>query len=361
MSIKPPAVALTGIGLITPIADDIQNLAAACAEIKTPVNKTIETIPPPQNMNSRQLRRMARLSCLALYAADKAVSTAALNGRNGKLYIGLTHGSTSLLQEFHDFLFEYGPQMASPNAFSNGVTNAPLGAVSKLLDLTAGGGTFVGYENCGMEILHFAASAILEKDIDFCCVGASEEYSSLVEDVYKKLSWYNGKGPAKLPLPINSTSANDSFILSEGSLFFSVRNAESAKENSGTGYCYFTPVDDPKTFDQDVDLIISGAGGGPQDSCELEALSQLLSRQKNPPALLFSKCFFGETFALSPLLSSAIAWDILVNKSTYPFYPVHDSLKNCCNNSVDFTHLSSILVVSANRDGAFSLGLFTRG
>ncbi len=360
MSIKSPTVALTGIGLITPIADDIQNLAAACAEIKTPVNKTIETIPPPENMKSRELRRMARLSCLALYAADKAVSTAALSGRNGKLYIGLTHGSTSLLQEFHDFLFEYGPQMASPNAFSNGVTNAPLGAVSKCLGLTSGGGTFVGYENYGMEILHYAASAVEEKGIDFCCVGASEEYSSLVEEAYKKLSWYNGKGPAMLPLPINSTSANDSFILSEGSAFFSVRNAASVKKNPGTEYCFFTPVEDPETFNRDVDCIISGAGGGPQDSCELDALSQLLSRQKKPPCILFSKCFFGETFALSPLLSSAIAWDILVNKSVYPLYPVHDSLNNYDNGTMDFCTMSSILVVSANRDGELSLGLFTK-
>lgn len=354
------SVVLTGIGIITPAINDIATMAPYCAETDNSISKKIETIPPPENTNSRELRRMAHLTRLALYAADRAVSESKLRGQNGSLYIGLTHGSTSLLKEFHDYLFDYGPEMVSPNAFSNGVTNAPLGAISKHFGLTYGGGTLVGYENCGMEILHYAANSIEHNELDFCCAGAAEEYSPLVEDTYKQINWFGGTAPHILPSPINSNIGRNGFIVSEGSVFFSLCSIKYASENPVNHKCFFTPIDDIHTFNREVDIIISGAGGGPQDIYELEALSLLLEHQKKPTSILFSKCFFGETFAVGPLLSSAIAWDILVNRTAYPSFPLHDDLKRRSSEISDLSEIKSILVLAASRDGEISAGLFTK-
>ncbi len=360
MNDKNTTVALTGIGIIIPGVDSISDLSSYCSKSDNSFCKQVEKVPPPEKMNRRELRRTAHLTKLALYAADEATSEANLNKQNGSLYVGLTHGTTSLLKEFHDLQFDFGPDMVSPNAFSNGVTNAPLGAISKLLGLTNGGCTLVGYEHCGMEILHFAASAITNNTVDFCLAGAAEEYSSIVEDTYKQLNLYQEQSiPDKLPYPVINNSESKGFPLSEGSVFFSVCSKEYAAKTSVTPYCFFTPVSDINIFSKEVDIIISGAGGGPQDTYELEALSCILTRQNTPTGLLFSKNFFGETFAVSPLLSSSIAWDILVNKKAYSAYPVNDSLADKTHTVTDFSSVNSILVIAGSRDGEVSGGVFT--
>lgn len=353
-------VALNGIGIITPVINDITDMALCCTDTKDSWCKMVENIPPPLDMNSRELRRMAHLTRLALYAADKAIYESKLNECNGGLYVGLTHGSTSLLKEFHDYLFDFGPEMVSPNAFSNGVTNAPLGSISKHLGLTQGGGTLVGYENCGMEILHYAAYAIAHNTFGFCCAGATEEYSPLVEDAYKQLNWYKGIKPYILPSPISDDNVGRGFPLSEGSVFFSVCSTEYALKTPAEHQCFFTPVANIQTFKEEVDLIISGAGGGPQDIYELEALSLVLSHQKKPVGILFSKCFFGETFAVSPLLSSAMAWDILINSTGYPPFATHNTIKQKITEIIHFTDVKSILVIAASRNKEISAGLFTK-
>jgi hypothetical protein len=212
-----------------------------------------------------------------------------------------------------------------------------------------------------MEILHLAANAISYNTVDFCCAGAAEEYSPIVEDTYSQLNWYQGRSmPENLPHPLADDSKGKSFPLSEGSVFFTVCSTEYVLKTAGNHQCFFTPVNNIRKFDQDIDIIISGAGGGPQDVCELEILSFLLSHQKTPTGLLFSKNFFGETFAVGPLLSSAMAWDILVNEKDYPAYPVNDALADYVQAIDTFASVNSILVIAGSRDGEVSAGLFTK-
>ncbi len=362
MIINNKTVAITGIGAITPAINDISAMASYCKSAPDKLPKKVENIPPPPEMNSRELRRMAPLTRLALYATGRLFLDLKLSRGNCGLYIGLTHGTTSLLMEFHDYLFDFGPAMVSPNAFSNGVTNAPLGAVSKYLGLTQGGGTLVGYENCGLITLNQAAFSIANGIYDTCCAGAAEEYSPLVEEAYKKILWYddNDKNPDHLPFPQNKSAPDrKSFTLSEAGVFFTLTKPGNVPNKSDKNYCLYSPVDDLNNFNEEVDLIISGAGAGPQDEYELETLSLILSRQKLPTGILFSKPFFGETFAAGPLLSSAIAWDILINQKFYPSFTLHDKLKNKAGNISDFTDVKRILVIAASRDGEVSAGLFT--
>ena len=356
-------VAITSVGIITPAIHEIFDMASYCRETRDSLNKRIENIPAPHDMSSRELRRMATLTRLALYATDKAFKNFNLSKDDCGLYIGLTHGSTSLLKEFHDYLFDFGPEMVSPNAFSNGVTNASLGAISKHLSLTQGGGTLVAYENCGLLALNQGAFSIAHGIYNTCCAGATEEYSTLVEEAYKKIHWYNDNNerPEYLPFPQDTSSTvKKTFPLSEACVFFILTTHENALNMSDDNYCFYQPVDDMQTFNEEVDLIISGAGAGAQDDYELEALSLVLSRQKLPTGILFSKPFFGETFAVSPLISSAMAWDILVNKEIYPSYPLHKDLKDKASEITDFKALKTILVIAASRDQEVSAGFFIK-
>lgn len=353
------SAAITGIGIITPHVNDLDGLAPWCERVPDKIHKTVENIPLPQGILSRELRRTARLTRMALYAADKAMEAAQLKGRDGGLYIGLSHGSTSLLQEFHDFLFDYGPKMASPNAFSNGVTNAPLGAVSKYLGLTRGGATIVGHEQCGMEVLHAASEALAFSSLDFCCAGAAEEFSPLVETIYGQRNRYGGSPPHQLPSPLTGSDNQGSFGMSEASVFMTLCQTSYVDKNASLPYCHFTPVDDVDQFDRKVDCIISGAGGGPQDRHELDALQSILTRQPGKTPLLFSKPLFGETFGVGPLLSVAIAYDMIVHKNSYPSFPVHNSLRPYTTEILENSAIHSVLVIAAARDGRVSAGLLT--
>jgi len=344
------SVALLGIGIITPRGCGVECLRTV-PEGAVPAEAT--DIPPPEGMTARDQRRQARLTRLALYAADGAAAQAGVRGRDAGVYMGLTHGTATFLKEFHDYLFDYGPEMASPNAFSNGVTNAPLGAISLQMKLTDGGATLVGIETCGLEVLNHAAGKVLDGTHGLCFAGAAEEYSTIVDDVYGRLGWYRGEETPYLPCPYEEGSRRGCG-LSEGSVVCVLGPADSA---DGLGY---TPVRDLRSLPARTDLVISGAGGGPQDTYELEALRRLAQSIGRPVPILFSKKHCGETFAVGGLLSLAIAWDILRNRAAYPAAELHPALAGPCPGAFDPAAVRSVLVLSCSREGGFAAGLLSR-
>jgi len=348
------AIAILGLGLITPGAPSLAALSAACASPGAAPKET-KSVPPPEGMSARDQRRLARLTRLALLAADNAAAQAGVRGRQAGIYIGLTHGTATFLKEFHDFLFDYGPEMASPNAFSNGVTNAPLGAISLHQKLTEGGATLVGIESCGLEVLCHAAAKVLDGTHELCYAGATEEYSPIVEDVYRRVGWYRGRLPDALPWPFAEGSGLGLGV-SEGSVVCVVGRPSAVSAPR----CLFTPVDDLDSLETPPDLVVCGAGGGPQDAHELKALQGLLPRFRRPVPLLFSKPFFGETFAVGSLLSLAMAWDVLVNRARYPSYPAHESLRDRVAGAYDPGAVSTALVMAADREGSVAAGLLSR-
>jgi 3-oxoacyl-(acyl-carrier-protein) synthase len=262
---------------------------------------------------------------MALWALGQAIEAAGPKDEAGGVIVGLTHGATGFLKEFHDLLFAYGPENVSPNLFSNGVTNATLGALSSLFGLRQGGATVVGFETCGLEALAEAVDSVRNGDYARCFAGAAEEYSSLVEDAYRRCGRRSGVTPPYLPAP----GVSGGIGAGRGSVFFGVLPADSAGGQCGE-WCWYEPLADVRSCDEAVDLIVAGASGGPRDAGELDALEDILARQKRKPTLLFSKPAVGETFAAGSLWSLAIAWDAVVNQVRYPTAAVHPNLRDVC-------------------------------
>jgi hypothetical protein len=352
------SVAIIGMGAVTPDAGSFDALVKMSEGAEAPSKETA-SIPPPEGMTARDQRRFARLTKLALCAADQALDDAGAKDRNAGLYLGLTHGTATFLKEFHDYLFDYGPEMASPNAFSNGVTNAPLGAISLHAGLTEGGATLVGIENCGLDVLEHAALKLHDRSHDLCVAGTVEEYSPIVESVYRRLGWYGGTRPPWLPHPYESNT-DIGFGLSEGSVFCVMARPDDASCAESSGHVLYTPVADPRSLDTPVDLIVSGAGAGPQDGLELEVLSALLARLDPSPAVLFPKQAFGETFSVGSMLALAVGRDILMNGRSYAMYPLHPSLAGRTRERYNPGEVRRVLVVAASREGAVSAGLLVK-
>jgi hypothetical protein len=346
------AVSIRGVGCILPGIHDAAQLCKACCKTPGTLPVAVDNIPAPEGIRSSDLRRMARLTRLALYAANTAAIHAGVKGQNGGIFLAVTHGSTSLLQEFHNFLFDYGPQMASPNAFSNGVNNAPLAAISAYLGLTRGGLTLVGYENCGINSLNEAARGVSRGTYNICYAGGAEEYSALVQEVYRDRGWYGGH--------THSTHQAESGIttecrIAEGSVFFVV-----SQDNATSPSCLYEPVMDLTAIPGEIDLVISGAGSGPQDKFEIEALKTIMARQKKTPAVIFPKCVFGEMFSPGSLLGTLIGWDILINRTKYPVMALPSMSPSLYHGTYFPEKVQRVLVVAAGRQGEISAGVLWR-
>jgi hypothetical protein len=346
------AVAITGIGLILPSGTDLAALQRPAPMGANGV-RSVAAVPAIEGVAKNDMRRMSNLTKFSLYAARAAMSAAALDAKGTGLFVGITHGSTTHMQEFHDYLFDYGPEMASPNSFSNGVTNAPLSSVSALCRLTDGGTTIIGYENNGLEVLTQCAQSISDGDYNACLAGSSEEYSSLVHEAYKTCGWLNESPPPFLPWP-QDRGPSCGFGVSEGSTFVSLAPVAGAAQRGPR--CWYAPVLF-ENYDGSADIVVSGAGAGPQDVYELGILAEVAkSNNGKKPALMFTRPLFGETFSLSSMLSVLVACDILVNGAQYPPFPINPALGDLYVPQ-QAEHARSALVVAAGRNGQISAGL----
>jgi hypothetical protein len=310
-------------------------------------------------MDPKKLRAHSRLTRIALGAAGEALEA---DGPGKALttgvFLGVTHGSAETLKRFRDDLFEYGPDLGSPLVFSAGVTNAPLCAISRHFGLTRGGTTLIGGGQVGLEILEWAARAVRGGEFDACLAGAVEECSPVVEEVYAQAGLYPGTPPPCLPCPEGPATASG-FALSEAGVFFLLEHPRRRAVVSTGPVLTFEPVFDtacePARF---ADLVISAAGGGPQDGFELDMLERLGRARSRPVPLIFFKPCFGESFAAGPLVACALACEVLENGLAVPGFPLHPRLTSLFTDSFDPFRVRSVLVVAAGSNGQEAAGLF---
>jgi 3-oxoacyl-(acyl-carrier-protein) synthase len=351
------AVAITGVGLIIPSGTGIDCLHRRPTPQFSGNARLIESVPAIEGIARNDLRRMSKLTRYTIFAAYQAMATSGCPPDKTGLFVGLTHGSTSLLAEFHDYLFDYGPDMASPNTFSNGVTNAPLSSVSAFLKVKEGGTTFLGYEDTGSDLLNYCCASICDTDYGACCAGASEEFSEIVNGAYGQCGRYGVLPPPHLPFSMDQGDGKSGFGVSEGSAFIILESFDHIVAQAAKPLCFYAPVN-IESDELDADVVVSGAGAGPQDQFELEVLKRLgKSMQGKKPVLVFSKPLFGESFALGSMLSSCMALDIMANRASYPSFAFHPDINEYFSSE---THAPAqkVLAVSCARNGQVSAGMF---
>jgi|WetSurMetagenome_2_1015567.scaffolds.fasta_scaffold01814_6 hypothetical protein len=345
-------VGISGVGLIGPWGADLASLRAQRWPGRG-ATRTLDTAFSVDGVPKNDMRRMSKLTRFSVFAAAGAMTQARRPVDGTGIFLGLTHGSTSHLVDFHDYLFDYGPEMASPNSFSNGVTNAPLSSVSSVLKMTCGGTTLLGYENNGCDALSWGARAVVDAHYDACLVGSAEEYSPHIHDAYKACGWFADVPPPFLPYPSGEGRAGVG--TGEGGAFAVMEPL--ARFTGKKPLCLFTPIAVDE-YRGGADVVISGAGAGPQDEHELKALQKLAAAGGPRPALLFTRPLFGETFGLGATLSALVACDITGNGAVYPPFPLHPSLVQSFKAEMD-APAASALVIAAARNGRVSAGLFS--
>jgi 3-oxoacyl-(acyl-carrier-protein) synthase len=350
------AVAITGVGVIIPSRTGIEALHLHTLLQDMEKQRLIVSVPAVDGIAKNDLRRMSKLTRYTIFAAHQAMTASACQPDKTGLFVGLTHGSTSLLAEFHDYLFDYGPDMASPNTFSNGVTNAPLASVSAFLKVKEGGTTFLGYEDAGSDMLNYCSRNILDGEYGACCAGASEEFSDIVNGAYGQCGWYSVQPPPHLPFPMIRGDGKTGFGVSEGSAFIILESLDRAGARGVKPLCHYAPVN-VESDEVEADVVVCGAAAGPQDSYELDMLERLgKSLRGKKPALVFSKPLFGEAFALGSMLSNCMAIDMVANAELYPPFSLHPNINEYFTLKMS-SPAQKVLVVSCARNGQVSAGM----
>lgn len=334
-------VALTGIGLLIKSCADLAGLQLRHDCMAPPDAGPIENIPRPECMTARDQRRMSRLTRLALYAADAAWGKADLRGKNGAVLFGQTHGSTASILSLHDNLLDGGPDLISPNAFSNGTANSPTSAIASYLKLSRAGITLAGGKNCGLDILTLASRGLAGEHWECCCAGCAEEYSPEAETVYLRRGKFLGKRAPWLPYPEGACEPR----IAEAGVFFALEPLNREVHQKALILELFSDVCKENC---QADCILSNAGGGFSDTYEFAALATVLPLQKVPPAVLFPKYLFGETFSVSVPLAVALAAQLLNRGHVCKTDLVHPDFQQLIAQRQASSPPRSILIISAD-------------
>lgn len=325
------------IGLILPGTHETEGLCFAIRDSISNKMHRVDEVPLPRGANARSLRRTARLTRLALYASGIAYHGAQYSGAETGLYVGLTHGTTSLLKEFHDYLYDYGPDSASPNAFSNGVTNAPMSAISRQFGITGGGCTLVGRQNVGLEVLRHAALSLNMGEHKQCLAGVAEEYSELVENAYRGCA-PNGNGRwERIPESMG-----------EGAVFVRLSSAD----HGGVLYTAFDEIRGIRP-----DLIVTDLSVNALRRGGYRALRLSLKAPSVPlPPVLGLGSVFGELHSVSSLPAVAVARDIVLHQTPYPSQLLMPGRSEESEVSVG-SPIRTVLIVSFGADSSVSFGM----
>ncbi|CUS04635.2 3-oxoacyl-[acyl-carrier-protein] synthase II [Candidatus Promineifilum breve] len=190
----PRRVVITGLGAITPLGHDVDSTWAAikagrsgigpitlfdAAGYETRIAGEVKGFDPVARFGRKEARRMARLSQLALAAAEQALADAGLSDdpatrRRAGVIVGSGMGALDPIHEAADTLRERGPGRVSPFFVPMMLADTP----AALLSITHGlsGPNLAVYSACasGNNAIGEAAAMIRRGAADLMLAGGSE-------------------------------------------------------------------------------------------------------------------------------------------------------------------------------------------
>ncbi len=192
-------VVVTGVGMITPLGLELEQLARVRRERSSavavhddlsehgPVRAArVIDVPAKQLVRSNQLRRMDRLGRMAAVASTLALRHGGIDEElpvpPERAAVGWSSEFANLEEtwSFQERVRTKGPRLASPMVFPNLVQNAPAGYVSIIHGLRGPTTTFCHHETCGVEALEWGARQIRHDRADMALIGITEELGPLL-------------------------------------------------------------------------------------------------------------------------------------------------------------------------------------
>ncbi len=197
-------VAVTGIGLVTPLGSDrdgcLDRLLAGETAIgpvtgfsSRHLGAELTGFRPGEVLSARNRRRMDRLSQMAAGAARMAVDNAGLpvesDGRDRiGVLLGTAFGATDVAAGFARTLFTDGPKSVSPMMVPNIVMNAPAGHTAIELGLRGINATVNHREASAETAIAYAAAEIQRGRADAILAGGTDLISPVMLEVLDRFA-----------------------------------------------------------------------------------------------------------------------------------------------------------------------------
>lgn len=189
-------VAVTGVGVVTPLGIGRDAFWRALAAGRSacegaPDSASVGELTVPGLELSPQLRRMDRLSRMAVIASRLALADAGLDagavppGRLG-IVLGSSVGNTADSITYLDRVLSRGPAAASPLVFPNLVMNAPAAYVAMELGATGVNLTVAQAEVTGESAVALGADTVRAGRADAVLAGGCDELSVILTAGYAR-------------------------------------------------------------------------------------------------------------------------------------------------------------------------------
>lgn len=266
-------VAITGVGLVTPLGDDPDAVhAALCAGTSgltaasaggAPVGEIRDFTAERylgEGTNVRPLDRSGRLlaAAAARALADCGLSTEERQRTPVGLVAGTLFGGLRTISEFDRRQLEAGPNYVKPLDFANSVINAAAGQAAIWHRLAGVNTTIAGGPTAGLQAILYAADLVRAGRADAILAGGFEELSPEGQLSFSRaglLCSPNGDGSAALPRPLDAE--RHGFALGEGAALLMLEDEERARARGA----------------RILALVLGGASGADGERGELESAS----------------------------------------------------------------------------------------
>jgi 3-oxoacyl-[acyl-carrier-protein] synthase II len=247
-------IAITGIGVISPLGVGREAFWENCARAKTGIRKItsfdtsslrsniaglVEDFDPSQFMSPGVYRRMSRISRMAVASSVEALKDSglildAMDRERIAVIMGTSYGSSSHVEDFYISLLKDGPRGAQPFLFPETVPNAPASHIAMFHGITGPNTTFCQNEISAENAILYAQNLLLQNQVDVALVGGADELSAM------QYSCYDAVGALNKIKVENDESINpklgDGLILGEGAGILVMERLDFALERNAEIY-----------------------------------------------------------------------------------------------------------------------------
>jgi 3-oxoacyl-[acyl-carrier-protein] synthase II len=177
-------VAITGAGVLAPVADSPAELMAAMAAGRR--GYRLPEIDWSRDLGARNTRPLDRLSKMVAAATARALADARCDAEyraahSVGLALGTVFSSVGTICAFDRRAIELGPQYVSPLDFANTVLNAAAGQAAIWHQLRGANATIAAGHVSGLQAIAYGADMISTGAIDTMVAGGADEQSPEVE------------------------------------------------------------------------------------------------------------------------------------------------------------------------------------
>ncbi|MGE4441636.1 MAG: beta-ketoacyl synthase N-terminal-like domain-containing protein [Desulfomicrobium sp.] len=245
-------MAVEGMGIVSTVGNAPQHLAQAARHIlqkegTSIADSKVDTGDLARYASSRALRRVdhfTRMALLAAYSALEDVGLEAAELRHTGIILATGYGPVKLTFDFLDSIIDFGPEMASPQAFAHSVHNIPAATIALMMSLRGPCFSFCQLDTAVAAAALTAQTWLAEKRVTRVLLGAVDEYTALLDTNTKRIAE---------SLPAESSGGRRRLAPGEGAVFFCLH---ADPDKARHGFIEATPLSKPYL---DVPIFFSGS------------------------------------------------------------------------------------------------------